>query len=82
MKILHGIKFYSFTVITNHKINFYSINIVVSLLKVQCGRWPTMTPDLIKAIAYESIGSLFPEGHAEATRDYVKRASCTWASIN
>ena len=50
MKTLHGIKFYGFTVgyttVKLKSINFYSINIVMSLLKVQCGTWPT---DLIKA---------------------------------
>ena len=58
MKILHGIKFYGFTVgdttVKLKSINFYSINSAMSLLKIRHGTWPTMVPDLIKAIAYGS----------------------------
>ena len=62
MKILHGIKFYGFTVgdttVKLKSINFYSINNVMSLLKIRCGTWPTMTPDLLKGTAYGS--EIFP----------------------
>ena len=62
MKILHGIKFYGFTVgyttVKLKSVNFSSINIAMSLLKIQRGTWPT---DLIKATVYESeIFSLLP----------------------
>ena len=54
MKILHTalcrIKFYGFTVgVTTIKlksVKFYSINSVMSLLKIRHGTWPTMMPDL------------------------------------
>ena len=62
MKILHGIKFYGFTVgyttVKLKSVNFYFINITMSLLKIRLDTWPTMMPDLIKATAYES--EIFP----------------------
>ena len=49
MKILHGIKFYGFTVgdatVKLKSINFYSINSAMSLLKIRRGMWPMMMPD-------------------------------------
>ena len=62
MKILHGIKFYGFmvdyTTLKLKYVNFYFINIAMSLLKIQLDMWPTMMPDLIRATAYES--EIFP----------------------
>ena len=47
MKILHGIKFYGFTIgdttVKIKSVNFYSINSVMSLLKIRRGTRPTMT---------------------------------------
>ena len=64
MKILHGIKFYGFTVgdktVKLKSVNFYSIYSIMSLLKIWRGTWTTMTPDLIKATAYGSAPSLLP----------------------
>ena len=106
---LHGIKFYGFTVgdttVKLKSVKFYSINSTMSLLKIQRRTWPTMMPDLIKAIAYGSpifpssflkLNSSFTTGVqtntafqfkrsseivAISARDYVKRASSTWASV-
>ena len=67
MKILHGIKFYSFTVgdttVKLKSMNFYSIKSSMSLLKIQCGSWPMMTPDLRKATVYgsEILSSSLPQ---------------------
>ena len=62
MKILHGFKFYGFmvdyTTLKLKYVNFYFINIAMSLLKIQIDTWPTMMPDLIRATAYES--EIFP----------------------
>ena len=74
MKILHGIKFYGFTVgDTTVKLKFvnfyYSINIVMSLLKIRHGTWPTMMPDLIKAIAYGS--EIFPSSLLQFNSSFI-----------
>ena len=46
------------TTVKLKSVNFYSVNSVMSLLKIQHGMWLTMTPDLIKATAYGS--KIFP----------------------